>query len=556
MAKIGEIRVDLTADPKPLDKGLKQGQQKLDNFGDKVNKIGGLLAGAFAVSKIKGFLDEASELAGVADGVSRAFQRLDNAPKLLDDLKEATKGTVSELKLMQAAINAKNFNVPLTKLATFFEFATRRAQETGQSVDFLVESIINGIGRKSILILDNLGISAAAVQEEMKLTGDFGAAAANIIERELGKSAEVVEDAKVQAEQLDAAWENFKVTLGRVFNEATSNLNPALKELTENVTNFLNALFGNPEAQALIDELNELEKKVEAAGDAYEATSGRMKKSGEGFFDAKTVITEIQIELEKMGIKIERVDGKWKQLAGTSGTVSTVVESNDKLKDTLAAVSLELETKYAPSVDLVTTAMMRALTTTKGLSQETEALINQYAEEFPNASEAVIEKLEKVNQVAEGVDNVFHGAINTLANLAASGEKNLGKLVQAGASAARDQIAQEIAIGVAGAVKGALKNVPFPFNLAAAVTAGAAATSLFNSIIPKFANGVTNFGGGAALVGERGPELVTLPRGANVIPNSSLGGMSGSLRIQLDSFVIPGGHLRLALKNYELRATR
>ena len=36
--------------------------------------------------------------------------------------------------------------------------------------------------------------------------------------------------------------------------------------------------------------------------------------------------------------------------------------------------------------------------------------------------------------------------------------------------------------------------------------------------LPKFAQGVTNFVGGAALVGERGAEIVTLPRGSNVIP--------------------------------------
>lgn len=37
--------------------------------------------------------------------------------------------------------------------------------------------------------------------------------------------------------------------------------------------------------------------------------------------------------------------------------------------------------------------------------------------------------------------------------------------------------------------------------------------------IPKFAKGVSNFKGGAAIVGEEGPELVHLPRGSNVIPN-------------------------------------
>jgi hypothetical protein len=36
--------------------------------------------------------------------------------------------------------------------------------------------------------------------------------------------------------------------------------------------------------------------------------------------------------------------------------------------------------------------------------------------------------------------------------------------------------------------------------------------------IPGFAGGVTDFAGGVALVGERGPELLTLPRGSNVTP--------------------------------------
>lgn len=49
----------------------------------------------------------------------------------------------------------------------------------------------------------------------------------------------------------------------------------------------------------------------------------------------------------------------------------------------------------------------------------------------------------------------------------------------------------------------------------------ASMNALFNKLIPKFADGVTNFSGGMALVGERGPELVTLPGGSNVITNEN-----------------------------------
>ena len=45
--------------------------------------------------------------------------------------------------------------------------------------------------------------------------------------------------------------------------------------------------------------------------------------------------------------------------------------------------------------------------------------------------------------------------------------------------------------------------------------------------IPTFAQGVQNFKGGLALVGERGAELVNLPRGSDVIPNDKIGGVGG-----------------------------
>lgn len=61
-----------------------------------------------------------------------------------------------------------------------------------------------------------------------------------------------------------------------------------------------------------------------------------------------------------------------------------------------------------------------------------------------------------------------------------------------------------------GAIQGALSGVP-----------GAGSIKL-----PRFANGVTNFSGGLALVGERGPEVVRLPKGSDVVPNHKLGGMT------------------------------
>lgn len=70
----------------------------------------------------------------------------------------------------------------------------------------------------------------------------------------------------------------------------------------------------------------------------------------------------------------------------------------------------------------------------------------------------------------------------------------------------------------------ALASAPPPWNyaLAAAVTAAGLTNVavIASQSVPAFAEGVTNFSGGMALVGEEGPELVTLPNGANVYTNS------------------------------------
>ena len=68
-------------------------------------------------------------------------------------------------------------------------------------------------------------------------------------------------------------------------------------------------------------------------------------------------------------------------------------------------------------------------------------------------------------------------------------------------------------------------------NVAKAVGASGVVPHVDIARVPHFASGVEGFGGGMALVGERGPELVTLPRGAGVLPATLTQDMLGTARI-------------------------
>lgn len=191
-------------------RGVGEGAKPLPGM---FSTIGASIGAAFATATIVRFGFEAVTLAGKVQGVKIAFDNL-NQPGLLDNLRTATRNTVSDFELMKLAMRASNFKIPLTELGTLLEFAEKRASQTGQEVDYLVNSIIDGIGRKSTLVLDNLGISATELQNEFAKTGDFGKATANIIEREMKKMGDVVATSATKVAQLNAQIENQKAELG------------------------------------------------------------------------------------------------------------------------------------------------------------------------------------------------------------------------------------------------------------------------------------------------------------------------------------------------------
>lgn len=183
-------------------------------------KLGGIIAGAFAAREVLTFIKDIDQLARKAEGVTKAFTAL-NDKNLLNELKEATKGTVSELQLMQAAVKASNFKIPLEQLGKLLKFAQERARATGESVDYLVESIVTGIGRKSPMILDNLGISAVSLKENLKgvglesaSVGDIAESVGKIIDESMGKATDSTTEAADAADRAAARYEDLKVELG------------------------------------------------------------------------------------------------------------------------------------------------------------------------------------------------------------------------------------------------------------------------------------------------------------------------------------------------------
>ena len=232
-----------TPDMKPASGGGGLfGGGKLDGMlqvfgGNVMTKIAGM--GAGLVTELGDAVKQGIELAKQGEGIRIAFERLGRGD-ILQGLREATHGTVTDLELMKAAVKFNDFKLPLDELGTMLAFAQQKAKDTGQSVDYMVDSIVTGLGRKSLMILDNLGLSAAQIKEKMAETGDMTKAVGAIIREEMTKAGDYVETAADRATQANVQLENAMTRLGETFQPLTDTANSMWTSIKVGALDLLN----------------------------------------------------------------------------------------------------------------------------------------------------------------------------------------------------------------------------------------------------------------------------------------------------------------------------
>jgi hypothetical protein len=230
MANDVTSKVILGLDPSEFRRGIQQVDSKLKETSKMFGNLGQAIGAAFAVSQIQAFASEAIKMGSQLETVRKGFERFGDI-STLGELRKATRGLVTDLDLMKVAVQAGNFGIPIQQMGQLLEFAARRAAETGQSVDYLVESIVTGIGRKSPLILDNLGISAVALKEkfggaalEAQSIADVAKAVGEIASAELGKMGEATDTAADKMLRLATSWDNFKARFGEAVAPAVTGV--------------------------------------------------------------------------------------------------------------------------------------------------------------------------------------------------------------------------------------------------------------------------------------------------------------------------------------------
>lgn len=168
-----------------------------------VAAVGGLGALTGAAGAAGAALTKLAMDAAPLQGIEAAFRNLaetsgESADKMLAALQEGSAGMVAQRDLMQSYNLATQLvgDTFANTLPEAMQYLTKVSAATGESMDYLMNSLVRGVGRASPLILDNLGIQVdlneayeewAKVQGKalsttvdnsqaiQKLTGDIGA---------------------------------------------------------------------------------------------------------------------------------------------------------------------------------------------------------------------------------------------------------------------------------------------------------------------------------------------------------------------------------------------
>lgn len=390
-----ELKVRFTGDTKGLDKATKKAEKDLKGFGKTASTLGKSLAGVFAVGAIVNFTKESIKLAATIEGVERRFKQLNGVN--LNDLQRATRGTVDNLSLMKAAVQARNFKIPLENLGKFFQFATQRAVETGDSVDHLVSSIILGVGRKSPLILDNLGISAVELRKKLKGVGTESASVADISKAMSDIIDEAAEEFGGLGKGALTSGQNLQ-TFASAITNAQAEIGKALLELEKEtgvIQGFTDLLSTRVQRNQAVEELEALGVQGKEINKIFE-TSRRLDESREQTLDrlnARLVTARKNAKAFDEAVQEGLDIGKKKVSAQ-----KVEIQLTDEQKKVLEKLDLSLR-KVSASQGILGTDFNR---TEERISLYQQALINLIAMGVDPAS-SKIKELNKQLRIQQGL---------------------------------------------------------------------------------------------------------------------------------------------------------
>jgi hypothetical protein len=256
--------------------GVQQGEKQVDRFNQAISGLSSAVKSAVvgfvgwkALNIASEFIKEAAELQKTAAAWESVTVKMGvNGRQLLEQMKVASRGTVSEIDMMMQGIRANVMGIPMENLPRLMEIAKAAARGMGQTTSFMFESIVLGIARQSRLILDNLGIIVSEEKVYEEATARLGHELSDTEKKQaflnevlkqgqsiidkVGSSTDSLSDI---IERGDAAWKEFKGNLGSFIAIVAG---PTLQFWADFISVLNRAATQSAETKAAVEDLNKV----------------------------------------------------------------------------------------------------------------------------------------------------------------------------------------------------------------------------------------------------------------------------------------------------------
>ncbi len=346
--------------------------------------------------------------------------------------------------------------------------------------------------------------------------------------------------------------------LGNQVGVVSSQFDKAFGAMNNAISPTLKAQYGLRDAYYAEREAIEENVKSKAAYTTTTNVATTSKKAQKDAINAKIEADREETEqMEKYAKMVREIEQAWldEAIAEDAARAVSIGAVDTSMGPSGGEMQLQSPGADVSSFSALTPQAehMEAMTAAMLAMQEGTA---SYGETFSQVSAMVA-------QNGTIMEQVFLGMGEAMAQVASSGTASFGALASAAVGAAAKVVRAWIQQGVAAAVAKALGSIPFPFNIAAGAAAGALAAGAFTKAlnligVPKFEKGTKNAPGGMALVGERGPELVNLPKASHVYNANQTRGLMGKLGQAALSgeFTVRGTDLVLILEKTQRKNER
>lgn len=191
---------------------------------------------------------EFTESAGKFEEVEQAMARLTenigaNSQEIMNALRSASKGAVTDYELMLASNKAMSLGVAKNteEFSVLMEIARNKAKNMGISTTQAFNDIVTGLGRGSVMILDNLGITINAQEAQEAYAQSIGKTVSQLTESEKKQALinKVVADGRKELEamgEIELTAVERKAQLMVSIDNLTGSIGMALLPAIEAIT--------------------------------------------------------------------------------------------------------------------------------------------------------------------------------------------------------------------------------------------------------------------------------------------------------------------------------